>query len=117
MPAYAYTPLREFVARQGGIRVSMHGALRDQLVDWCIEEFPLDAPPERMQEVLSARVRLRARDKYGSVIAAILISVLAQLIVKIVIEWWKRKHSHQVLMAGWHQQAADAKKNPNIPPR
>ena len=117
MPASTYAPLREFVARQGGIRVSMHGALRDQLVDWCVEEFPVDAPRERMQEVLSARVRLRAREKYGSVIAALLISVLAQLIVKIIIEWWKKNHSHRVLMYGWQQQIANAKKNPDIPPR
>lgn len=113
----AYTPLRDFVTRQGGIRVSMHGALRDQLVEWCVEEFPIDAPPERMYEVLSARVRLRARDKYGSVIAAILISVLAQLIVKAVIEWWRKNHSHRVLMTGWQQQARNAKKNSDISPR
>lgn len=111
----AYTPLREFVSRQGGIRVSMHGPLRDQLVDWCVEEFPLDAPPERMREVLSARVRLRAREEYGSVIAALLISVLAQLIVKLVIEWWKKTHSHRVLMIGWQAQIKNAKTSPNLP--
>lgn len=108
----AYKSLRDFVTREGGIRVSMHGPLRDQLVDWCVEDFPVDAPPERMCEVLSARVRIRAREKYGSVIAAILISILSQLIVKLVIEWWRRNHSHRVLMVGWQRAA----QNKDIPP-
>lgn len=110
MPAYA--PLREFVSRQGGIRASMHGPLRDQLVDWCVEEFPADAPPDRMEEVLMARIRLRARERYSSVIAALLISVLAQLIVRLVIEWWRRNRSHKVLMYGWQRAA----KNSHLPP-
>ena len=109
-----YEPLKKFVARAGGIRLSMHPALRDQLVEWAVEDFPADAPPERMQEVLSARLRLRARDKYGSVIAAILISILAQLIVKAIVAWWNKRHAHQVLMVGWQEQAR-AKKNPDVP--
>ena len=108
----AYAPLRDYVARQGGIRVHMHGPLRDQLVDWCVEEFPVDATPARMEEVLMARIRLRARERYSSVIAALLISVLAQLIVKLVIEWWRRHHSHKILMYGWQRAA----QNPNLPP-
>jgi hypothetical protein len=39
------------------------------------------------------------------VIAAILISVLAQLIVKAIIAWWQKRHAHQVLMVGWQEQA------------
>ena len=108
----AYRPLREFVSREGGIRVSMHGPLRDQLVDWCVEDFPVDAPPDRMEQVLLARIRIRARERYSSVIAALLISVLAQLIVRLVVEWWKRHHSHKVLMYGWQRAA----QNSNLPP-
>ena len=108
-----YEPLKKFVARAGGIRLSMHPALRDQLVEWAVEDFPADAPPERMQEVLSARLRLRARDKYGSVIAAILISILAQLVVKAIVAWWNKRHAHQVLMIGWQEQAR-AEKNPDV---
>jgi hypothetical protein len=110
----AYEPLKKFVARAGGIRLSTHPALRDQLVEWAVEDFPIDAPPERMEEVLAARLRLRSRDKYGSVIAAILISVLAQLIVKAIVAWWLKRHSHRVLMIGWQEQAS-AKKNPDLP--
>ena len=114
MPA-KYESLKTYVTRAGGIRLSAHPSLRDRLVEWSVEEFPTDAPPERMAEVLSARLRLRARDQYGSVIAAILISVLAQLIVKAIIEWWKRRQAHQVLMIGWQEQAR-AEKNPDLSP-
>ena len=113
MPAKSET-LKTSVPRAGGIRLATHPALRDQLVEWAVEDFPADAPPERMQEVLSARLRLRARDKYGSVIAAILISILAQLIVKAIVAWWKRRQAHQVLLIGWQEQAR-AEKNPDLP--
>lgn len=113
MPA-KYESLKTYVSRAGGIRLATHPALRDRLVEWAVEEFPADAPPDRMAEVLSARLRLRARDQYGSVIAAILISVLAQLIVKAIIEWWKRRQAHQVLMLGWQEQCR-AQKNSDLP--
>ena len=113
MPA-KYESLKKYVARAGGIRLSTHPALRDRLVEWAVEEFPADAPPDRMEEVLAARLRIRARDQYGSVIAAILISVLAQLIVKAIVEWWKRRQAHQVLVIGWQEQYR-AQKNPDLP--
>ena len=114
MPAKAkYDSLKTYVRRAGGIRLATHPALRDKLIEWSVEEFPTDAPPERMEEVLSARLRLRVRDQYGSVIAAILISVLAQLIVKAIVEWWKRRNAHQSLMIGWQEQAR-AEKNTDL---
>ena len=113
MPARErYTPLRNFVKRNGGIRVAAHGALRDQLIDWAVEEFPSDAPPDRMEEVLAARLRVRGREKYGSIILSILLGVMVQIIVHYIVEWWKRHHSHQVLMEGWQRAA----KNPDLPP-
>jgi hypothetical protein len=113
MPDARYEPLKKFVSRAGGIRLSTHPALRDQLVEWAVEEFPIDADADRVEEVLTARIRRRARDKYGSVIAAILISVLAQLIVKAIIAWWKKNHSHKVLMYGWQEQHR-AQTNPDV---
>lgn len=113
MPTEDYSSLKRFVTRAGGIRLSTHPAMRDQLVEWAVEEFPTNADPERMEEVLTARLRIRARERYGSVIAAILISVLAQLIVKAVIAWWNKNHSHRVLMVGW-QEKARAAKNPDV---
>ena len=108
-----YKVLKDYVCRQGGIRVLMHGPLRDQLIEWAVEDFPADADPERMAEVLSARLRIRAREKYGSVIAAILISVLAELIVKAIIAWWQKRQAHRVLLIGWQEQAR-AEKNSDL---
>jgi hypothetical protein len=110
-----YSPLQRYVARVGGMRVSMHGGLRERLVEICVEEFPVDAREDQMEAVLVARVRSRARQQYGSVVAFILVSILTQLIVKAVIAWWKNHHSHQVLMYGWHKEATQrAKKDSDV---
>jgi hypothetical protein len=100
-----YRPLKTFVSRTGGMRLAMHGDLRDQLVELAVSEFPFDCDDDRKAEVLAARLRLRTRDQYGSVIAVILVSVIANLIAKAIVEWWKKHHSHQVLMRGWHAEA------------
>lgn len=110
--AIKYASLKEHVARVGGLRLAIHGGLRDQLVEMAVEDYPLDAPPERMEEVLRARLRLRCRQKYGSVIALLLISVIANLVARAVWEWWRNRHVHRVLMTGWQYAA----KNPDIPP-
>jgi hypothetical protein len=113
MPDANYKALKDFVARSGGVRLAMHGQLRDQLVEMAVEEFPFDAPDERRVEVLAARLRIRARERYGSVVIMLLVSVLANLIAKLVIEWWKKHHSHKVLMYGWHKYAQASR---NLPP-
>jgi hypothetical protein len=107
-----YGSLKEFVSKRGGLRLAIHGGLRDQLVEMAVEDYPLDATPERMEEVLAARLRMRCRKKYGSVVALLLISVLANLVAKAVWEWWKTRHAHRVLMTGWQYAA----KNPDVPP-
>lgn len=106
-----YRPLKDYVAREGGIRLAMHGGLRDQLVEMAVEEFPVDAPADKVEEVLAARLRLRVKEKYGSVILAILIQVAVNMIVKLVVEWWRKRHPHKVLMEGWRAQA-----NSDLPP-
>lgn len=108
-----YQPLKDFVIRRGGMRLAMHGGVRDRLVEMAVEEFPIDAPDDQKVEVLAARLRLRAREQYGSVIAMLLIGVLVQLITKLIVEWWKKNHSHKVLIYGWKR---NAKKNSDVPP-
>jgi len=103
-----YASLKEYVARQGGTRLCLHGKLRDSLVDIAVAEFPDDAPEDRMAEVLAARVKIRAREKYGSVIAMILIGVLVNLITKLVVEWWRNRKSHRVVMKAWKKSAQKA---------
>jgi hypothetical protein len=100
-----YKPLKTFVARHGGTRLAMHTTLRDQLVDMAVQEFPVDAPDDKKAEVLAARLRVRVREKYGSFIVTILVGIVVNLVCRIIVEWWKKHHSHQVLMYGWHAEA------------
>jgi hypothetical protein len=111
-----YRPLKEFVARKGGTRLALHGALRDKLVEWAVEEFPVDCPADKAEEVLRARLRVRVRKQYGSVMAMILIGVLVNVITRLILEWWFERRSHRVLMEGWHQNALEAAHVPSRPP-
>jgi hypothetical protein len=109
-----YRPLKDFVARKGGSRLALHGSLRDKLVEWAVEEFPVDCSADRAEEVLKARLKVRIRRQYGSVMAMILIGVLVNVITRLVLEWWFERRSHRVLMEGWQRNALAAA---NIPPR
>jgi hypothetical protein len=108
-----YASLKEFVLRKGGTRLYMHGKLAASLVDIAVSEFPTDAPEDKMAEVLAARMRLKAREKYGSIIAMLLVGVLINVISKLIIEWWNKRKAHRVLMQGWK---ASAEKTPDVPP-
>jgi hypothetical protein len=94
----------------------MHPRLRDRIVEIAVEEFPADAEPVHVEEVLQARVRRRVRQTYGSVLATVLIGVLVNIIVKLIVEWWFARVSHRVLMQGWHQNALAATVLPPAPP-
>jgi hypothetical protein len=100
-----YRPLKSFVAKRGGVRLAMHGGLRDRIVEMIVEEWPIGCPADRLEEVVKARVSVRLRKKYGSVVAMFLLSMLAQALVKIIIEWWFSRESHRVLMVGWANAA------------
>lgn len=100
-----YRPLKNYVARRGGLRLAMHARLRDSLVDAAVEEFPATASPLYVQDVLQARLRIRVRKKYGSVLAMLLLSAFVNVVVRLVIEWWLDRNSHRVLMEGWHRNA------------
>lgn len=102
-----YQPLKRFVAAKGGVRLGLHQTLRDQIVAIAVEEFPFDCPDEQKAEVLAARIRIRARKdkKHGSILLAIAIGVLCNLICRIIVEWWKRNHTNQALMRGWNAEA------------
>jgi hypothetical protein len=106
MPSDAtYRPLKAYVAQNGGLRLSVRPDLRDRLVEWAVLEFPVDAPPEHVEEVLRARLAIRIRERHGSVIASLLIGVLLNLLVKLIIDWWFSRRSHRVLMEGWRTNA------------
>ena len=100
-----YRPLKTYVARRGGVRLAFHGGLRDRVVDMIVAEWPTDCPPDRIEEVVKARVARRVREKYGSMVALFLLGVVINAIIKIVVEWWFSRNSHRVLMEGWRAQS------------
>jgi hypothetical protein len=106
MASSQYHSLKSFVARKAGMRLAMHGRLRDRLTEIIVEEWPVGCRPEHLEEVLRAKVSRRVREKYGSVVAMFLISVLVNALVRIVVEWWFAREAHRVLMVGWATNAA-----------
>jgi len=100
-----YEPLKKYVCREGGIRLSMHGPVRDKLVEWAVEEFPADAPEDKLAEVLTARLRVRARQKYGSIFLAIVLGVLIQLVVNAIVRWIESRRSNRALIVAWSASA------------
>jgi hypothetical protein len=101
-----YTPLKSYISKRGGLRLSAHSRLRDRLVEMAVEEWPTSCDSDRLVEVLKARMAIRVRKEYGSVLAMFLIGVLVNAIAKLVVEWWFSRDSHRVLMLGWRQNAA-----------
>jgi hypothetical protein len=87
------------------MRLALHGPLRDRLVEQIVEEWPVGCQVDRIEEVLQARMSVRLRERYGSVVAVFLLSALANLIIRLVIDWWLENEAHRVLMAGWSQEA------------
>jgi hypothetical protein len=110
MAAEKYQSLKDFVESRCGARGGFHRGIRNRLTEIAVEEFPSDATPDTVLEVLNARMRVRIRQEYGSIVAMLLISVLANLIARAVWEWWKNHRSHRVTMAGWQEEASRAKK-------
>jgi hypothetical protein len=111
MAAEKYQPLKEFVAEGGGARLRFHRGVRDRLVEIAVEEFPIDAPEDKIKEVLVARMRRRVSQESGSVVAIILLNVLCSFVANLVWDWWKKRHANVALMAGWQREAARAKES------
>jgi hypothetical protein len=100
-----YTPLKSYVTKRGGLRLAAHSRIRDRLIEMAVEEWPANCDPDKLCDVLKARMSIRVRKEYGSVLAMFLISVLVNAIAKLVVEWWFSRDSHRVLMLGWRQNA------------
>lgn len=111
MAAEKYDSLKRYVESRAGVRSKFHRGARDRLVEIAVEEFPSDAADDKVLEVLTARMRVRIRQEYGSVVAMLLISVLANLVARAVWEWWKKRRSHQILIGGWQEEARRAAKD------
>jgi hypothetical protein len=102
-----YEPLKVRVRKLGGLRLAMHPRLRDQLTEAAVADWPVGCDADKIEDVLRARLTIRARRQYGSVIAIILLSAFINALVRIVIDWWMERDSHRVLMAGWNRRAKE----------
>jgi hypothetical protein len=100
-----YGPLKSFVLRKGSMRLALHGFLRDRLIEQIVQDWPVGCPPNRLEEVVRARMTVRLREKYGSVLAVFLLSTIANLVIRLVIEWWFASEANRVVMAGWASEA------------
>jgi len=108
-PAEKYAALKLFVRREGRLRLNAFGAqsrFRDQLIEWAVEEWPDETDAARLEETLRARLSIRTREKYGSVLAAFLIPVLVNVIVHLVVKWWESRRDNRAQLSSW---VADAK--------
>lgn len=77
----------DFVVRGGGPRLFGQRRLVRRCCEWASAEWP--GPDE---ELVAAVLRRRAREESGSVVAAMLVSVLANLIARLIVQWWKSRH-------------------------
>lgn len=96
-----YGPLKTFVRRHGGFRVSMHGPLTESLIDAIVEDWPLGCSLENLEEVVAARVGLRLRGLYSPLAARVVAVVVVVPLVRLVCDWYCNAASHRVLMDGW----------------
>lgn len=99
-----YTPLKSFVRRHGGFRVSMHGALTDSLIDAIVEDWPSGCSMENLEEVVAARVGLRLRGRYSPLAARVVAVVVVVPLVRLVCDWYCNAPGHRVLMDGWSRR-------------
>lgn len=102
-----YRPLKAYCVQKGGSRLRMHGALRDKMIEAIVEEWPVGCPQDRMEEVITARMKVRMREQYGFVIASFLLAILVAALIKLALDWWFARESHRVLMVGWARQAQE----------
>lgn len=110
VPVGSYRPLKDYVRRRGGLRLAMHSGLRDRIVEEVVADWPTDCPVEHIEEVVRARVSVKVRRKYGSVVAMLLLSAFINVIVRLIMDWWFERNAHRVLMRGW----ASAAQSPDV---
>ena len=91
--------LIDFVAA----KVYPAGGVRDDIVSTLVEQWPMitDSVAPDARRI----VRRHLKKKYGSVIAIFLLSLLGNLIIKLVLEWWFRDSANRTMMREWSHAA------------
>lgn len=81
--------MSEFVASRGGRRLWGNRRFARRCCEWVAEENPATLDRQTVEEI----IRRRAGQEYGSVLAAILLPLLLNLISGLIVEWWRRRNA------------------------
>jgi hypothetical protein len=100
-----YRPLRAYIAKNADPRLSWHARVRDCVIEGIVASWPISCPPQQIEDVLTARLRVRLRKTHGGVGSAFVMSVAGTPCIRLAIEWWFSKEAHRVLMDGWAKKA------------
>jgi hypothetical protein len=101
-----YQELREYIVEHGDIRVSTHRGLRDKVISWIVEDWPVGHREDELAEVLMHAMAIRLRERYNSVILTFLLYVVVSQLVKLAIEWFLERLENRQLMMQYHAQAS-----------
>jgi hypothetical protein len=96
-----YSALKKRVASCGGLRLSAHGSMRDQIVDMVVAAWPKDCPGEMLADVLHARVSQVVKRGKSRAYGLFLSRLMVKPIARFCAEWYLEKQAHRLLMEGW----------------
>ena len=100
-----YAPLKKFVAKRGGVRLAVRPKIRDELVEFCVDNWPDD----NSEKTMRVKAGNFLRQKYGSILASILIALLVRVIVTLIIEWWTSREENRAAWRVWRTYAEVAR--------
>ena len=101
-----YQELREYIVKHGDIRVSTHRGLRDKIINWIVEDWPVGSREDELAGILMQSMAIRLREKYNSVILTFLLYVVVSQLVKLAIDWFLERLENRQLMMQYHAQAS-----------
>jgi len=103
---YPYAALREYVLENGGVRQRVNPRLRDQLIGWIVEDWPVGSREDEYAEILMLKLADRMRQQYGSVVLTFLLYIIASQLVKLAIEWVLDRLENREMMMQYHAKAS-----------
>jgi hypothetical protein len=103
---YPYAALRDYAVREGGIRQRINPKLRDTIISWIVEDWPVGAREDELAEILMTRISGRLRKKYSSAVLAFILYIVASQLIQIAIEWVLERLENRQMMMQYHAKAS-----------